>query len=405
MKAARVVFSLVAARLYTEQDKKKRRYGGFQLEFGDFGASRTHNLLLRTEPLYPLSYEATLCYNYIMNLIKKKDAKKSEQEKVEERREEVLATGRKFKYPLQWTKHRVVINTILITVIIAALIITTGWLALYKLGVTDDLLVRITEILPVPVASVDQEDVRFSDYLILYKSSITSVERQSGNQFDEETLNELRSEYKKAALLEAEKYAYAYKLAKELEITVSEEEISNEFDRHLKIGGVDRSEEGFIKIIENNFGLSKGEYERILYLTLLKSKVEAKIDEHATKLASDVEELLKATNNDYAKVAEELGDQIIYEETNGLVDSKNIDGGRATEAMKLEPEQSSGKFISINGDSYYFVKLIKKTSTEADFVSIKIPFTEFNQRFEALRAEDKINEYIDLGRSDEESNQ
>ena len=114
---------------------------------------------------------------------------------------------------------------------------------------------------------------------------------------------------------------------------------------------------------------------------------------------------MKATNNDYAKVAEELGDQIIYEETNGLVDSKNIDGGRATEAMKLEPEQSSGKFISINGDSYYFVKLIKKTSTEADFVSIKIPFTEFNQRFEALRAEDKINEYIDLGRSDEESNQ
>ena len=29
-----------------------------QTKNGDFGASRTHNLLLRTEPLYPLSYEA-----------------------------------------------------------------------------------------------------------------------------------------------------------------------------------------------------------------------------------------------------------------------------------------------------------------------------------------------------------
>ena len=331
-----------------------------------------------------------------MSLIKKKDNKKTEQEKVEERREEVLSKGRKFKYPLQWTRHRVVVNTILITVILVVLMVVAGWLALYRFGMTDELLFRITKIVPAPVAVVDGENVLFSDYLMLYRSSMTSVERQSGSQFDEESLKQLRMEYKRAALTEAEKYAFAIKMAKELGVTVSDEEVANEFNRHLNIGGIERSEEGFIKIIEDNFGLSKSEYERMLYLSLLKSKVEMQIDTGANEIAGKVEQLLKANGDDYKAVAEELGEKIIYQETGGLVDSKNIDGGRATEAMKLEPGQSSGKFVSMNGDGYYFVKLIKKTDTEANFVSIKVPFTEFDKRYSALEADGKIVEHIEI---------
>ncbi len=331
-----------------------------------------------------------------MSLLKKKDAKLTEQEKVEERREEVLAKGRKFKYPLQWTKHRIVINTILITVVIFALIIGGGWLALYRLNRTDDILFRITEMLPIPVAKVDDESTRFSDYLMFYRSSMTSIERQSGSQFDEGSIVELRNEYKRAALTEAEKYTFAAKLAKEHNIVISDEEVNAEFDRHLKIGGVDRSEESFLKIVKDNFGLDKTEYQRMLYLTLLKAKVEVAVDERAAKLADKVEALLKANGDSYKKVSEALDGQIIYEETGGLVDSKNIDGGRASEAMKLEPGQSTGKFISMNGDGYYFVKLIKKTDAEVNFVSIKIPFTEFDQRFDALKEEGKIKELITL---------
>ena len=153
-------------------------------------------------------------------MFKKKYAKKTEQEKVAERREEVLATGRKFKYPLQWTKHRIVINTILISVVVIAVIIMAIWLALYRLNMTDDLLFRITKVVPLPVATVDSEDVRFSDYLTFYRSSITSIERQSGSQFDESSAEQLKAEYKRAALTESEDYTYAVKLAKEKGIKV-----------------------------------------------------------------------------------------------------------------------------------------------------------------------------------------
>ena len=331
-----------------------------------------------------------------MALLKKKSTNLTEQEKVEERREEVLAKGRKFKYPLQWTKHRVVVNTILIAIIIFAMLIVGGWLALYRLNMTNDLLFRVTEIIPAPVAKVDGENAKFSDYLMFYRSSITSIERQSGSQLDEGSVDELRAEYKRLALIEAEKYTYAVKLAKEQGIEVSDEEVATEFDRHLKVGGVDRSEESFLKIVKDNFGLDKSEYERMLYLSLLRSKVEIAIDQNANKIADEVEKLLKENNNDYLKVVEALGEKIQYEEAGGLVDSKNIDGGRATEAMKLEPEASSGKFISMNGDGYYFVKLIKKTDTEVNFISIKVPFTEFEKRFEALQNEGKITEYITI---------
>lgn len=329
-------------------------------------------------------------------MVKKKAEKKTEQEKVDERREEVLSKGRRFKYPLQWTRHRIIINTLLITVVLVAVIILGGWLALYRFGMTSELLFRVTKIVPVPVAVVDSRKVLFSDYLMLYRSSMTSIERQSGSQFDQASLDDLRAKYKRSALSEAEKYTFALKLAAELGITVSKEEIANEFERHLSIGGVERSEEGLVKIIENNFGLTKSEYERMLYLTLIKAKVEIALDESANRIADQVETLLSANDYDYQVVVDQLGEAIIYQETGNLVDSKNIDGGRASEAMKLEPGQSSGKFISMNGDGYYFVKLINKTDTEANFISIQIPFTEFNRRFDQLQNQNQITEYIEI---------
>lgn len=341
-----------------------------------------------------------MCYNYIMKLLSKKEEKKTEQDKVEERREEVLAAGRKFKYPLQWTKHRVVINTILIAFVVLAILFTSGWLALYQFGMTDEMLYRVTRIVPVPVANIDGENVPFSDYLMLYRSSILSIERQSGQTDNGGSIADLQLQYKRSALSEAETYAYAMKLARELEITVSHEEIAEEFKRHLSIGGIDRSEEAFMKIVEENFGLDKSEYERMLYLTLIKAKVEAEIDENANRIASRVEALLAENGGNYKPIADALGSEIQYEETGGMVSDQNIDGGRASEASRLEPGASSGRFISMNGDGYYFVKLINKTETEVNFVSIKVPFTEFNNRLNALREDGQISEYINVSPQD-----
>lgn len=331
-----------------------------------------------------------------MNLLKNKDSKKTEKQKVDERREEVLARGRRFKYPLQFTKHRIVINTVLISLIVAGILATSGWLALYQFGMTSEMLFRVTKILPVPAATIDGEKVLFSDYLMFYRSSITSIERQSGQVDNQGNTDILRTQYKRVALNEAEEYTYAMKLAKELGIEVTDEEIDNEFKRHLGIGGVERSEESFMKIVQENFGLNRSEYNRLIKLSLTKAKVEQAIDENANKIAAKVEQMLSSNGGNYSAVAEALGASIQYQETGGLVSSQNIDGGRATEASHLEPGGQSGKFVSMSGDGYYFVKLINKTETEVNFVSIKVPFTEFDKRVAELRESNKIEEYVHL---------
>ena len=109
-----------------------------------------------------------------------------------------------------------------------AIIVTSGWLALYRFNMTDDMLFRITKVIPAPVANIDGETVRFSDYLMLYRSSLISIERQSGDVDNEGSMDALRNQYMRTALTEAEKFAYALKLAKELEITVIDEEVAKE---------------------------------------------------------------------------------------------------------------------------------------------------------------------------------
>ena len=132
----------------------------------------------------------------------------------------------------------------------------------------------------------------------------------------------------------------------------------------------------------------------MLYLSLMVSKVEMVIDTEANEIVAEVEKMLSENGGDFQKVAEALGDKIEYEDTGGLVDSKNIDGGRATAAMQLEPGQSSGKFVSMSGDGFYFVKLVDKTDSKVNFVSIKVPFTEFDEKFKSLKEDGGIVEYI-----------
>lgn len=334
-----------------------------------------------------------MCYNINMSLFKQKP--KTEREKVEERREEVLAHGRKFKYPLQYAKHKLMINTIIVALIALVLMVVTGWAMLYKLQDTGDMIYRVTQVMPVPVAEVDGAKVRYSDYLMIYRSNLMTAEQQGGQLGNSEDDEAVRQNYKKAALYSAVEYTYAVKLGDERGIVVSDTEVDKAFDEHRKVGGVERSEEGFLKILRDNFGMSKAEYRRMLYLTLMRAKVAQAVDETALTQAAEVERLLKENDNDLRKTADSI-EGVDYEETGRLVDNMNVDGGRSTVAMTLEAGQVSERFLSSNGDGYYYVKLVDKTSSEVNYGSLKIVFSEFDKMVANLYATDKVEAYIDL---------
>ncbi len=330
-----------------------------------------------------------------------KEKPKTERERVEERREEVLAKGRKFKYPMQYAKHKLIINTLIVAVVALVLMVVAGWAMLYKIQDTGDMIYRVTQVFPVPVAEVDGEKVRYSDYLMIYRSNLVASEQQGGQLGDSEDADLVRLNYKEAALLSAVEYSYAMKLGKELGIEVTEQEIDRALEEHRKMGGVERSEESFLKIVRDNFGMNKREYRRMLYLNLMKAKVAQAIDTAAQEKTAKVEQLLAENGGDLAAAAGALELMDGYEETGRLVDNKNVDGGRSNKAMTMEVGAVSEKFLSSNGDGYFYVKLIEKTETEVNYASLRIDFTEFNQRVLKLYEEGKVEEYITLDGGEE----
>ena len=323
---------------------------------------------------------------------KKSDDKKTEREKVEERREEVLARGRKFKYPLQYAKHKVVNLTILISALAVIAAGSIVYLMLYQFQSTDDLLFRITQVVPFSVAKIDDEKVLYSDYLLIYRSTITPIEKQ-GMVENGQNAEDMTDYYKRQALTSAEDYTYALKLARELNITVSDSEVNDAVEKHRKAGGVERSQETFVRVLQDNFGLSLSEYKRIIYLSLISEKVSEEIDQVAKSTMINVKEYL-SEGKSLKEISEILGEKVVYEETSGLVDRMNVDGGRATVAMTLEKGQTSERFVSTSGDGIFFVTLLDKTESTVNYVSLHIPFTELNTRLEAVRKENKVEERI-----------
>ena len=56
-----------------------------------------------------------------------KEKNQTEKEKLDERRKEVLSKGKKFRYPMQHAKHRLVLITVVIAVLAVIVAGVTGW--------------------------------------------------------------------------------------------------------------------------------------------------------------------------------------------------------------------------------------------------------------------------------------
>ena len=338
---------------------------------------------------------------------KKKKSTAITQQNLEESREEILAKGKKFRYPFQYAKHHLVIVTIIISIIALLVFCFIGWFQLYKAQSTSDVIYRFTRAIGVPVAKIDGVNVRYSDYLMLYRSSIKSVERQQGALDNSEDSQRLKDYYKRRALDSAEEYSYAMAKLEELGKPVSEAEIDAVVNEHKTIDGEMRSDDAFNGIIRSNFGLDMGEYRHMIKLSLAKKNYSAEIDSRANSLSDEISEALKGTN-DLKAVAEKYinNDIMEYESISELVDSSNLDSGRAAAAFALKNVSDvSERFVSKNGDGYYFVKLTAREGNSVKYDSVWVRFTEFRNAIEKIRSDSKVEEFIEVeaGASNDEN--
>src|SRR5687768_6365916 len=71
-------------------------------------------------------------------------------ETVAEHRERILAGGRRFKYPIQYARHRLVFNAVIVIVVALLLIAGIGWWQMYLVQNNSTFFYRVSRVLPLP---------------------------------------------------------------------------------------------------------------------------------------------------------------------------------------------------------------------------------------------------------------
>lgn len=321
-------------------------------------------------------------------------------ETIAEHRERILAGGRRFKYPVQYARHKLVFNAIIISTAALILLVALFWWLLYFAQNTSEIVYRLTRVIPVPVARVDGTFVRYSDYLRGYRSSIHYlVEKERVNLSTED--GKRQADYVKSTAMEdAIADTYAAKIAREQNITVTNEELEAFLLQQRSSPDGEASQATYDAVILDYYGWSHEEYREAMKAKLLRQKVAFAVDDTAKAEADTIASRIKAGSSDL-KV---LSDELIQSGTNDLVygalgflPKSNRDGGLTAAAAKLQPGQLSDAIRTTNGDGYYFVRVLEINDAQVNYEYIQVPLSVFNKRLDDAEAsEDAISRYITI---------
>ena len=316
-----------------------------------------------------------------------------------EHREQVLAGGRKFKYPVQYQRHKLVVNAIIISFAALVLLIALGWYLLYVAKSTSEFMYRVAKVVPVPVAVIDGEQVRYSDYLMKYRSAAHYlIEKEQIDERSEDGKSQLNY-VRDQAMQDAIADAYASKLARELDITVTDADLEVFLKQQRQSSDGEFSESTYNAVIEDYYGWSPQEYREAMKSKLLRQKVSYAVDANAEDISNKIEIAVKGGNLDLKAISETLNaaekETVTYMPA-AWVPKTNQDGGLAEAANKLQKGQVSTAVKTTSGNGYYYVKLTDVNTVQVQYEYIFVPLKEFQKRLGDVSKDQNLKKFIEI---------
>jgi hypothetical protein len=321
-------------------------------------------------------------------------------ETVAEHREHILAGGRKFKYPLQYVRHKLVFNAIILSLSALVIAVIIGWWQLYPMQNTTEFMYRVTKVIPVPVATVDGQPVLYSDYLMKYLSSIHFLETKE--QLNQKTDDGKRQiDYiKQQSMQDAISDAYASKLAKTLNVTVSDSEFKAFLKDKRQTSNGEISEQSYDAIVLDWFGWSPDEYRHMTEHKLLSQKVAYAMDKDALSTINKVDaEVKKNATVDFNQLSTSISKQTnstVNYGTSGWVPKFNQDGGLSVAAAKLKKNEVSSVIRSSLGKGYYVIRLLDIEDSQLKYEYVQVPLTAFAKSLASIEKQHKVTKYISV---------
>lgn len=290
---------------------------------------------------------------------------------VAEHREEVLSGARKFIYPLQHSKHRIVILSTSIFVVVVLVFTLIMALLLYRFENTSGFTYQVTRVIPAPIARIDGTFVAYENYLFELNHYIHYYENQQELSFESEAGKQQLNSYKDRAINKVINDAYIKLIAKEKGISVSDEEVESQIRIAREQNRLGSNEEILEDVLRDFWNWSLDDFKRSLKSELLAQKVVRALDSEAEQKATEALSRVTA-GEDFGKVAADLSDDVATNEIEGEFgfvnkSNRNVSQQTVDTLFSLGEGQTSGVTIVPYGRGYA-LSIIKNLEEKNDQV-------------------------------------
>lgn len=319
-------------------------------------------------------------------------------ETVAEHREEVLKGARKYKYPLEHSKHRIVIvSSVLLVAALIGFFVYTG-LSLYRYQSTSLFMYRVSQVLPLPVAKAGGRWVSYESYLFELRRVMHYYETQQQVDFTTDTGKRQLETYRPRALDQVIAFAYVKDLAAQNNVRVTEQEVNDAIAVLRTQNQLAAGDDELEAVMQKFFGWSLGDLRRQLRDELLAQKVAAKLDAAAFSKAQNVVLQLK-NGTDFAALAAQASDDANTKANGGQytdaaisMKSQEVPPQVVRELGKLQPGAVSG--IITTPTSFEVVKLLSKENGAYKAAHIQITFSPIESFVQPLQKKNPPKKFI-----------
>jgi hypothetical protein len=318
-------------------------------------------------------------------------------ETVAANREEVLHSARKYIYPLQHSKHKIVL--ISITLFIVAFIVFFSYctLALYRFKSTSGFLYGVTQVVPYPVAKAGSDYVSYENYLFELRHYMHYYQTKQQVDFNSTAGKQQLEAYKKQALAQVIDDAYINRLAKINKVSISNKELNDQIALVRNQNRLGANEKVFEDVLRENFGWTINDFKRSLKQEMLAQKLVALLDTATQKRALSALAALQQ-GQDFGKVAAQYSDDLATKTNGGnygfLINQTNRDIAPQISAtlFAMAPGQTSG--IINTGFSLEIVKNVNLQGSQVNAAHIVFTLQNVNVYINSFKAQHKAQTYI-----------
>lgn len=321
---------------------------------------------------------------------------------VAEHREEILSGARKYIYPLQHSKHKIVILTTILVVFTIVVFLTTTIFLLYRRQSTSSFMYQVSKVLPLPIARSGNVFIAYENYLFELRHYIHYYETQGKLSFETEAGQDQLASYKKRALDDVINLAYTKIIAEQKGVTVS----STEVDEQIRIAREQKrlgsSDDVLEDVLREYWNWSLQDFRRSLENELIVQKVTRALDEATETRAREAMARLEA-GEDFGALAKEYSTEESTRDNGGEfgeVDptNRNVSQQTVDTLMHLNTGEYSGVTVIPyeNGYALEIVKNLEKKETSARGARIIFKLKDITANLNDMKDKRSYRVYISL---------